>query len=201
MYLVRLAGIYADNASANRMIESAAKKEVPNPWAKHLTACKDWQAWWKDKALAKGQTPSEMFLWYLALIHREKLNSLLLNSNSMKHLPVSFRGTTEEALDIYCAQLQYTDLNGGTEVFPTCGKSMEDDFDHFAKWIGFILAYSLAGISVDKYKQTALMIGAAVELEIPFDNEVMVSLDSFGGDKEAYQKYLENSQAMVNSRG
>ncbi|MEH2425087.1 MAG: hypothetical protein V7K48_30540 [Nostoc sp.] len=151
------------------MIESAANKGVINPWQKHPKACTAWQSWWEGKALAKGQTPSEMFLWYLTLIHREGLNALLLNSNSIKHLPVSFRGTTEEALDIYCAQLQYTDLNGSTEVFPTCGKGMEEDFDNFAKWIGLILTYGLIGISVDKYKQTALLIGSTVELEIPLD--------------------------------
>ncbi|MCC5606712.1 DUF262 domain-containing protein [Nostoc sp. CHAB 5834] len=169
VYLVRLAGIYANNASANRMIESAAKKGVDDVWAKNIEASNSWRDWWEGKALAKGQTPSEMFLWYLILVHREGLNSLLLNASSMKHLPVSFRGTTEEALDIYCAQLQYTDLHGGTDVFPTCGRGMEEDFDHFAKWIGFILNYGLAGISVDKYKQTALMIAAAVELKVPLD--------------------------------
>lgn len=184
VYLVRLAGIYADNSSAKRMIESASEKGVNNPWYKHYEACKAWHAWWEGKALAKGQTPSEMFLWYLILIHREGLDSLLLNANSMKHLPVSFRGTTEEALDIYCAQLQYTDLYGGTNVFPTCGKGLEEDFDYFAKWIGLILNYGLSGISVDKYKQTALMIGAAVELNIPLDK---LSHDAW----DAIQQFLK----------
>src|SRR5919202_822388 len=169
VYLVRLAGIYANNASAKRMIESASKKGVDNPWARHPQACRSWQSWWTDKALAKGQTPSEMFLWYLVLLYRDSLNALLFNPSSMKHLPVSFRGTTEEALDIYCAQLQYTDLNGGIEVFPTCEKGLEEEFDDFAEWIGYILGYGLTGISVDKYKQTALLIGAAVELGLDPD--------------------------------
>jgi hypothetical protein len=121
VYLVRLAGIYANNASAKRMIESASRKGVDNPWARNPKACHHWKRWWAEKALAKGQTPSEMFLWYLVLRYRDSLNRLLSSPNLMKHLPVSFRGTTEEALDIYCAQLQYTDLNGSSEVFPTCG--------------------------------------------------------------------------------
>ncbi|MDF5727246.1 MAG: DUF262 domain-containing protein [Rhizonema sp. PD38] len=184
VYVVRLAGIYANNSSAERMIESASTKGVDNPWYEHPDACRSWQTWWEGKALAKGQTPSEMFLWYLILVHREKLDSLLLNASSMKHLPISFRGTTEEALDIYCAQLQYTDLNGGTDVLPTSGKGLEKDFDYFAKWIGLILNYGLSGVSVDKYKQTALMIGASVELNIPLDE---LSHDAW----DAIQQFLK----------
>lgn len=205
VYLVRLAGIYADNTSARRMIESASKKGVDDPWAKHPEACKVWKAWWEGKALAKGQTPSEMFLWYLILIHRERLNSLLLNPSSIKHLPVSFRGTTEEALDIYCAQLQYTDLNGGTDVLPTYGKGIEEDFDYFAKGIEFILNYNLPGISVDKYKQTALMIAAAVELEIHFDqlnNDAWDAIAQFlKAPRNAGERWLKEQGGYPEQKG
>lgn len=166
VYLIRLAGIYTDSASATRMKEAASLKGVSNPWEKNTNRYRAWKEWWAGKALARGQTPSEMFLWYLVMRYRNELDSLLLNPNMMKHLPLSFRGTTEEALDIYCAQLRYTDLNKGTQVFPTVGHGLEEEFDNFATWIEFLLNYGLPGISVDKYKQTALLIGAAVDCEL-----------------------------------
>lgn len=169
VYLIRLVGIYGDTRAARRMIESAKSKGIDNLWGKYPRARQFWQDWWSGKALAKGQTPSEMFLWYLVMLHRNELDTLLSNSNSMRHLPISFRGATEEALDIYCAQLKYTDLEGRTLIFPTSGNGLEKEFDNFVKWIETILGSSLAGISVDKYKQTALLIGAMVELNINAD--------------------------------
>lgn len=170
VYLIRLAGVYAESASANRMIEAASLKGVSNPWSRNLAGYATWKEWWAGKALARGQTPSEMFLWYLVMRHRNDLDNLLLNPSMMKHLPLSFRGTTEEALDIYCAQLRYTDLSGGVKIFPTVGHGLEEEFNHFSKWIHILLNYGLPGISVDKYKQTALLIGAAVDCNLQPNN-------------------------------
>jgi hypothetical protein len=146
------------------MIEAAAAKEVGNPWDSYPQGYQAWKEWWAGKALARGQTPSEMFLWYLVMRYRNDLDNLLSNPSMMKHLPLSFRGTTEEALDIYCAQLRYTDVQGGSQIFPTNGKGLEKEFSYFGKWIDKILSSGLPGISVDKYKQTALLIGANVEI-------------------------------------
>jgi hypothetical protein len=115
--------------------------------------------------------PSEMFLWFLVTVYRRNLNSLLASADQMKHLPISFRGNTEEALDIFCAQLRWTEDNSDKtiEVFPT-GEKLRDDFDKFAQWIGWILAQALSGASVDKYKQIALAIGSLVSLKMtPLD--------------------------------
>jgi Protein of unknown function DUF262 len=166
VYLIRLAGVYSESTSAARMIEAAQLKGVSNPWNNNLAGYSTWKDWWAGKALARGQTPSEMFLWYLVMRHRDDLNNLLLNPSMMKHLPLSFRGTTEEALDIYCAQLRYTDLIGGVQIFPTIGNGLEEEFNNFSKWIYTLLNYGLPGISVDKYKQTALLIGAAVDCNL-----------------------------------
>lgn len=51
--------------------------------------------------------------------------------------------------------------HGGVDVFPT-GERLIAEFGHFALWIEQILGRSLAGVSVDKYKQTALLIAALV---------------------------------------
>lgn len=163
---IRLAGLYSDSEASKKMILSASKKGVKNPWLGSAKAKQIWHDWWDDKVKAKGQTPSEMFLWFLISLHRHKLHTLLSTPTQMKHLPISFRGTTEEALDIYCAQLQYTDAKGGPTIFPTWDDGLDKLFKSYLKWVEFILTYGASGISVDKYKQMALIIAAGVELKV-----------------------------------
>lgn len=166
VYSIRLAGVYADTSASKKKIETGKKKGIEFLWDKHLDSKDLWYSWWSGKAMAKGQTPSEMFLWYLILLHRNKLDKLLLNPNAIKHLPISFRGTTEEALDIFCAQLKYTDEKGGPEIFPTYGSGLENELEDFVELIRIILGFNLTGISVDKYKQMGLLIGAIIEIGI-----------------------------------
>ena len=166
VHFIRLAGLYAETPAAERMQQAAAEKGVANPWEQYPETWKLWKEWWEDKGLAKGQTPSAMILWYLVFRHREQLDRLISSPNSMKHLAIAFHGSTEEALDIYCAQLQYTETKGGTSVSPAYGNGIESEFHSFVQWIDVILRRSLPGVSVDKYKQMALLIGAAVELQL-----------------------------------
>ena len=166
VYFVRLAGIYADTSSANRMIEAARNKGVENPWEQYPNAWRYWIEWWDGKAQANGQTPSAMFLWYLVFTYRGQLDSLVCAPNTMKHLAMTFNGSTEQALDTYCAQLQFTDTKNGVPVFPTYGHGLEQDFEDYVKWIEVILGRAMSGVSVDKYKPIALLIGAAVELNL-----------------------------------
>ena len=107
-----------------------------------------------------------MFLWHLVARGCNTLDTMLSTPDTSKHLQISFRETTEEALDIYCAQLQFTDQKGKTPVFPTLGQGLEEEFTHFANWINVVLSQALAGISVDKYKQVALLVAAAVNLKL-----------------------------------
>ncbi|MBW4591139.1 MAG: DUF262 domain-containing protein [Aetokthonos hydrillicola CCALA 1050] len=148
-----------------RMIELAEGKGIPNPWDNFPESKKNWDKWWEGKETAKGQTPSLMFLWYLVSLEREKLDALL---KKPKHLPISFGGLTETALDIYCAQLQYQELDnvvGNQNVLLPFEVISDNYFKQFAIWMEFILSSKL-GISVDKYKQLALFIAGAVELNI-----------------------------------
>jgi hypothetical protein len=205
VYLIRLAGIHSDNSSAHRMIEAATSKGVDNLWSHLPDAYETWKDWWSGKALARGQTPSEMFLWYLVMRHRGDLNSLLLNPSMMKHLPLSFRGTTEEALDIYCAQLRYTDLQGGTKIFPTYGHGLEAEFLKFANCMHTILSLGLPGISVDKYKQTALLIGAAVDCEVDLEQLKEDSWDAISEfirtPRKSGEKWLKETGGYPEQKG
>jgi len=159
--LIRLAGLHGDTEAARRMISSADARQIGNPWQEHPDAYRLWVDWWEGKIKSRGQTPSEMFLWFLVTRNRQALNSLIAIPSQMQHLPIAFRGSTEEALDIYCAQLRWTDSHGGVDVFPT-GERLIAEFGYFALWIQQILGRGLAGVSVDKYKQIALLIAALV---------------------------------------
>ena len=205
VYFVRLAGIHAETPSAERMIRAAREKGVNNPWEKYPETWELWKDWWEGKDRAKGQTPSAMVLWYLVFMHREKLDNLLSSPNLMKHLPLAFQGSTEEALDIYCAQLQFTDTHGGTSVFPTYGNGLEDNFHNFVQWLHAILSRGLPGVSVDKYKQMALLIGAAVELGIDSDQLSFDAWDAIAAfiqaPRKAGEKWLEEKGGYPESRG
>lgn len=162
---IRLAGLHSKQPASVRMLDAARDRGVTNPWDRHPDAYTHWQSWWEGKVKARGQTPSEMFLWYLITLFRDPLNSLLSDASQMKHLPLAFRGSTEEALDVFCAQLRWTEEHGGVEIFPGQGK-IDNLFDDFVKWIGQFLSMSLSGVSVDKYKQVALTVAALVELGV-----------------------------------
>ena len=112
----------------------------------------------------------------------------------MKHLKIAFRGSTEEALDVYCAQLQWSDeRKGHVEVFPY-GESLQKTFDKYAAWIELILQKGLAGVSVNKYKQIALLTGALVDQKVQAEQVSNDAWDAFAlfirSPREAGKKWL-----------
>ena len=177
--LIRLVGIHKNTTTLNdedseddedhkkpfqRMVEIAEKKWLTNPWDNCTDARESWYEWWKGQKISKGQAPSLMFLWYLVCLDRQKLKDLLENP---AHLKIRFGGSTENALDIYCAQLKHQDLNQNEISLVSSFHTIQNHyFREFAKWIEMILNRKSPGISVNKYKQLALFIAGAVELDI-----------------------------------
>ena len=177
--LIRLVGIHKNTTTLNdedseddedhkkpfqRMVEIAEKKGLSNPWDNCTDARESWYEWWKGQKISKGQAPSLMFLWYLVCLDRQKLKDLLQNPT---HLKIRFGGSTENALDIYCAQLKHQDLNQNEISLVSSFHTIQNHyFREFATWIEMILTRKLPGISVNKYKQLALFIAGAVELDI-----------------------------------
>jgi hypothetical protein len=100
------------------------------------------------------------------MLHHDTLGGMLQDQSQVKHLKLAFRGTTDEALDIYCAQLRYTEVEGGTEIFPVYGSCLIEEFYEFADWMGLLLGVKLTSANVQKYKQMALLIGALTRLNI-----------------------------------
>ena len=99
--------------ASQRMLELAQNKGLSNPWDKYPDARDMWYQWWEGKEKAKGQTPSLMFLWYLVCLERLSLDNLLKRGS---HLKLPFGGQTENALDIYCNQLQYQEFEGKSQI-------------------------------------------------------------------------------------
>src|SRR5207249_4975917 len=127
-----------------------------------------WQEWWKEKAIAHGQTPSEMFLWSLMVCQVEQLSSILLNNAALQKLNCKFNGAIDEALDAYCAQLRYQDTE---KIIPPVLMPFEEIKDSFfpvfQRWMGLFLGEKMTSLQVTKHRIVAAVIGAAYRLGIP----------------------------------
>ncbi len=159
---------------SQRMLELAQSKGLSNPWDSNPDAKDTWYQWWEGKERVKGQTPSLMFLWYLVCLDRNNFNNLLKRPH---HLQMRFGGLTENALDLYCHQLQYQEIEQKDQqkVIADLELISQRYFNGFAEWMEVILSRGMSGVSVDKYKQLALFIAGAVELKISprnlYDNQ------------------------------
>lgn len=203
---IRLAGIHNDSESSKRMKDAATDQGLISPWDNHFQAKEEWEEWWKGREKAKGQTPSLMFLWYLICLERRHLNDMLILPGGTNHLSIVFRGTTEEALDIYCAQLQYQESqNNGLALVSNLEKISKHYFSKFAQWMDNILSKGLSGISVDTYKQLALFIAGAVETEVLPDNLSNRQWNSIGNfirrPRQTSRDLLGNSDAYPEPKG
>ena len=118
---------------------------------------------------------------------------------------MTFNGSTEQALDTYCAQLQFTDAKGEEPIFSTYGNRLEEDFQNFVRWIEVILGRAMPGVSVDKYKQMALLIGAAVELNLDASTLSHDAWDAISGfiqaPRQAGVKWLTKKGGYPETRG
>jgi len=191
---IRLAGLRGNSQAEDRMLRSAKEKGIQNPWEEFKDAYWLWTKWWEGKIKARGQVPSEMFLWYLVARNHDALNDLLATPAQIKYLNIAFRGSTEEALDIYFAQLRWTDEGGLPKVFPT-GDILQEQFNSFASWMREILGRGLTGISVDKYKQLALVIAALADQDVASRDVSHDAWDALGEfirtPRQAGKKWLE----------
>lgn len=167
--LIRIAGIYDyDKPASRRFLErSRSKFNIDYPW-KEQTAKECWKDWWEDKAIANGQTASEMFLWAIISSNFEKLNDILSNKSALQVLNCRFNSAVDEALDVCCAQLRYQDdkNNSNPPALMPCSEMTQKFFPAFEKWIGYILGQKGINLPVTKHRIVAGVIGAAYALSV-----------------------------------
>jgi len=165
---VRLAGVYdPDRHSAKRFVQSAKTQfALAFPW-KSDTALSAWRDWWEDKEIARGQTPSEAFLWSLVSAQVDELDSILQNAAALQKLNVRFNRAIDEALDAYCAQLRWQDTNtSAPPPLMTFAEMRDKFFPHFEKWIDFLIGQKGTSLPVTKHRIVASLIGAAYKKQI-----------------------------------
>jgi hypothetical protein len=160
---VRLAEIYDPNRQAAQRFLKTAKDQfkLSYPWRDN-TARDVWQDWWEGKDIARGQTPSEAFLWGLVSAQYDRLNTILQNADALQKLNVRFNKGIDEALDAYCAQLHWQDTNEGSPpALMTFDEMRKQFFPYFEQWIKLLVGVKSTSLSVNKHRMVAALVGAA----------------------------------------
>ncbi len=159
---IRMAGIFDTSRPASQRTLENAKKEhgLDFPWTEKQL--ETWRDWWEDKEIAKGQTASEMFLWSLVAANADPLGKLLENSGTLATLNVKYNRTADEALDAFCAQLQYQDSHPDSPAL-LIGQAdiREKFFPYFVKVVDTVLGSVGVSTRVTKHRVLASVVGAA----------------------------------------
>jgi hypothetical protein len=166
--LIRLVGIYDPHReAAKRFLKSARGQfSLSYPW-NDQAARTAWQDWWENKEIARGQTPSETFLWSLVVSQAPKLDTILKNKSALEKLGTRFDRAIDEALDTYCAQLRYQDNDASIPPALMTFQEMRDRFfPYFELWIGLLLGQKGVNLPVSRHRMVAAVIGAAYQNHI-----------------------------------
>jgi len=166
--LIRLAGVYDPEKPAAKRFKECALRDFGTeyPW-KSIAARRIWKSWWAEKAIAKGQTASEAFLWAFISTQVEKLDNILQNKSALQNLNCRFNGSIDAALDACCAQLRYQDIN--TDLPPALmpySEMRDSFFPAFENWVSDILGINGSSLPVNKHRTLCAVIGAAYALSV-----------------------------------
>ncbi len=159
---IQLAGIYEPTRpGAERMIDNC-KGEFDWPWRNTPEIASRWRRWWANTKTATGQTPSEMFLWFLVSTCHRGVDRILDNRTHITtKLNLSFRNRTDEVLDIVCAELRYEDRSSvSPRLLPNVNELDARYFPIFRNWWNRIRANCVSQVQVGKYRAVALLIPA-----------------------------------------
>jgi hypothetical protein len=162
--LIRLAGVYDPSREASkRFLERAQEIGLSYPWKNPEV----WKDWWEDKAISRGQTASEAFLWSLIVAQVDRLNQIMTNQEALKKLNVGFSRDIDGALDAYCAQLRWQDTNSSMPPVLMKFDEMRDSFfPHFEDWINLLIGRKGVSLQLQKHRTVAAVIGAAYRRKV-----------------------------------
>lgn len=165
---IRLVGIYdLGRDGAQRFIKAAEKYNLCFPWKNEIL--KYWKDWWEEKEIAKGQAPSEMFLWSIVSANIHQVSSLIEDKNALSNLKYHFGDAISEVLDICCAQFQYQDEHNFVHLM-SLDELKERFFPYFENFIDELLSRQSPNIQIPKHRIIASVIGACYALDIQLDN-------------------------------
>jgi hypothetical protein len=167
---IRLAGVYdGQRQAAQRFMDGARSKYgFAYPWD-GVSANDSWKDMWEDKELARGQTASEMFLWSLVAAQVSELDGIIQNKDAMAKINVRFNQSIDDALDVYCAQLNYQDRNTQVPPILFSGHELQSSFfPYFARWIEE-LGTKGPSLDVRKHRTVASLIGASYSRKVDLD--------------------------------
>lgn len=147
---------------SKRVIEAVGYSWV---WSQYSEESQQWKEWWSGSRTSLGQTSSEMFLWFLISKYRNLIDRILLDRDRLAtNLKLTFRGNSDEALDIACAQFRYEDLNPEEpRLLPNLETLQKEEFPLFARWWYQIRLNCGSIANVSKHRSIALLIPALEE--------------------------------------
>lgn len=131
-------------------------------WSQYPKENQQWKEWWIGSKTSLGQTASEMFLWYLVSRYRQDIDRILVDRERLAtNLKLTFRGNSDEVLDIACAQFRYEDLNPDEpRLLPNLEILKTQEFPSFAQWWYQIRLNCGSIANVSKHRSIALLIPA-----------------------------------------
>ena len=95
-----------------------------------------------------------------------ELDDIIQNQDALAKLNVRFNQSIDEALDVYCAQLNYQDRNSSVPpVLFTADELQNKLFPYFATWIEQLGANG-PSLDVRKHRTVASLVGASYRMKI-----------------------------------
>ena len=134
------------------------------PWEMDQDAAQLWKRWWNNTKTVTGQTSSEMFTWYIVAKTCPQIDTVLGNKTHLtKNLMLAFRNSTDEVLDIVCAELKFEDQNPSTpRLLPDAMALANDYFPEFKTWWSAIRMKCATQVQVSRHRAVALLIPGLV---------------------------------------
>jgi Protein of unknown function DUF262 len=182
---------------SKRVIEDVG---YPWIWSQYPEASQQWKEWWNDSRTSLGQRASEMFLWYLISRYRNDVDRILVDRRRLvTNLKLTFRGNSDEVLDIVCAQFRYEDCNSEEHrLLPSLETLQKDEFPLFAEWWYKIRLNCGPIANVSKHRPIALLIPALEEIfgrsspSSPSDNQWTLLGKFLGSTRETARQLQVN---------
>lgn len=158
VYFIRLAGIFdGTRDGAVRMIKAGRENyNLEYPWKNPVA----WKTWWSDTTQSAGQTPSQMFLYYVIARDLTAVESILKSETTQQALRLKYDRTITSVLDLYCAQSERQEGATVAQIVANLDL-LQEWFVSFEDWFNAIKLSKVPSISTNSATKVALFIAGA----------------------------------------